>query len=593
MDLPCYPENLGSSCEEIVSSVVGTRTGSAVTRASMAAFWLKTCHLSSPAKTGGSLNWEIQTLVDVQWLTDTIPASVNDSGRGGERNGTRETEETVMTILGEFDDLLEATNERTLTRRHVAHAAMDPEAIDALTTMCSIRANALGSIRAKVGVTRSITASSYPSGPGIKGDRTVLSGYGKQIIISRRSIPSPPQDLHRPVPAHTGSGDPPTINDVNDKILREFNRPIFTVDLTAQGSPCGLTQTTFRRLTYETLFGDDKSTKDVPRLPACGFKAASKSYESLSHLLNIIVHASNICMTRARYLKHIRFDLHGVEMRERLDSEKPLKPVILGLLHSCTPDKPKISWNDVAVFIEVKSRLSDVIEQLTKYARCHLEDEDGFRGVVEHMVGILSIKDEEAFGLDMTRVENVYRLNDRNYEICTLDLYVVHPAQTIGSRNNPAGPQSRELTLIDKTEGRTSEGTLFSRFFGQFGIIDVAGFHTCSREDIFGSTAHYFSNARFLALADDSPVGTPEIRQLHCTAMALEGHYNLFLGGVLHRDVSSGNILRLREPIDRSPSLSISLLCLSGQDVKLCRGLLFDGDHAIEWCTDAITPSLE
>ena len=33
------------------------------------------------------------------------------------------------------------------------------------------------------------------------------------------------------------------------------------------------------------------------------------------------------------------------------------------------------------------------------------------------MVGILSIRDEEAFGLDVTRVENVFRLNDRNYEI--------------------------------------------------------------------------------------------------------------------------------------------------------------------------------
>ncbi|KAH8999062.1 hypothetical protein EDB92DRAFT_2111150 [Lactarius akahatsu] len=108
--------------------------------------------------------------------------------------------------------------------------------------------------------------------------------------------------------------------------------------------------------------------------------------------------------------------------------------------------------------------------------------------------------------------------------------------------------------------------------------------------------------------------------KLHCTAMALEGlplldtsdkaagiptpavlmetilhsmigHYNLFLGGVLHWDVSSGNILRLREPIDRLPGLSMSLLGLPNRDVNpsFCQGFLIDGDHAIEWRKDAIT----
>ncbi|KAH9048838.1 hypothetical protein EDB84DRAFT_1261915, partial [Lactarius hengduanensis] len=63
------------------------------------------------------------------------------------------------------------------------------------------------------------------------------------------------------------------------------------------------------------------------------------------------------------------------------------------------------------------------------------------------------------------------------------------------------------------------------------------------------------------------------------------GHYNLFLGGVLHRDVSSGNILRSRGPVSR--------LDLREVDVTSCRGFLVDGDHAVEWRKDAITPSLE
>ncbi|KAH9003962.1 hypothetical protein EDB86DRAFT_2797806, partial [Lactarius hatsudake] len=66
----------------------------------------------------------------------------------------------------------------------------------------------------------------------------------------------------------------------------------------------------------------------------------------------------------------------------------------------------------------------------------------------------------------------------------------------------------------------------------------------------------------------------------------------LYLGGVLHRDVSSGNILRLREPISRSPGFSMGL-GLPDQDVNLCRGFLVDGDHAIEWRKGEITPSLE
>ncbi|KAH9083530.1 hypothetical protein EDB83DRAFT_2212655 [Lactarius deliciosus] len=123
-------------------------------------------------------------------------------------------------------------------------------------------------------------------------------------------------------------------------------------------------------------------------------------------------------------------------------------------------------------------------------------------------------------------------------------------------------------------------------------------------------------------VVDGSPVRSPEIKQLHCTdgaeglplldnsdnaagiltpAVLLEtilhsmigDHYNLFLGGVLHRDVSSGNILRLQEPIDRFPGLSMNLLDLPDQDVKSCRGFLIDGDHAIEWREDATTPSLE
>ncbi|KAI9447959.1 hypothetical protein H4582DRAFT_44012 [Lactarius indigo] len=95
----------------------------------------------------------------------------------------------------------------------------------------------------------------------------------------------------------------------------------------------------------------------------------------------------------------------------------------------------------------------------------------------------------------------------------------------------------------------------------------------------------------------DEEVGIPTPAELLESILhATIGHYNLFLGGVLHRDVSNGNILRLREPIERTHSRSISLLRPElGKDVNLssCRGFLTDWDHSIEWRKVPPTPSTD
>ncbi|KAH9996880.1 hypothetical protein BJV77DRAFT_941948, partial [Russula vinacea] len=57
------------------------------------------------------------------------------------------------------------------------------------------------------------------------------------------------------------------------------------------------------------------------------------------------------------------------------------------------------------------------------------------------------------------------------------------------------------------------------------------------------------------------------------------GHYTLFSRGILHRDVSVGNILRYSQAVQR-PALEI-FECT--KDVNYCQGFLIDGDHAIEW----------
>ena len=100
------------------------------------------------------------------------------------------------------------------------------------------------------------------------------------------------------------------------------------------------------------------------------------------------------------------------------------------------------------------------------------------------------------------------------------------------------------------------------------------------------------------------------------TLFPLLGHYNLFIGGVLHRDVSCGNILRLQEPIiqrrlDPPRTCKFEVVFLryvlllleyvlrlekilgQGVDLGQCRGILIDGDHAIEWRKGAIALSSE
>ncbi|KAH9036191.1 hypothetical protein EDB85DRAFT_2143324 [Lactarius pseudohatsudake] len=112
---------------------------------------------------------------------------------------------------------------------------------------------------------------------------------------------------------------------MKEMIFEEIESSTFTVGLTAEGGPLQAIPDDVQKvldrcsLTYESLFGDSESTAEAPRLPSM---AERKSYEPLVHLLNIVVHAANTCLTRSRYLKDLHFD---VEMGDVLDSGKPLK----------------------------------------------------------------------------------------------------------------------------------------------------------------------------------------------------------------------------------------------------------------------------
>jgi hypothetical protein len=116
------------------------------------------------------------------------------------------------------------------------------------------------------------------------------------------------------------------------------------------------------------------------------------------------------------------------------------------------------------------------------------------------------------------------------FGLYALDLHAALSGQNAGAQHIPAALRSRELIrVVPATQllpeeivyklsyqraGRPSEGNLFSRFLGQFGVIDVIGYHTCSSEESFDSTVYLFPNPRFLVRPSE---------YLHCTAMAPEG----------------------------------------------------------------------
>jgi len=83
-------------------------------------------------------------------------------------------------------------------------------------------------------------------------------------------------------------------------------------------------------------------------------------------------------------------------------------------------------------------------------------------------------------------------------------------------------PEKIIYKLSYQIEGHALKAALLSQSFGQFGIADVVGFYTSSQVP-FATTTSHLLNSQFLKLVDDSVVGIPEARYLHCTAMSLEG----------------------------------------------------------------------
>jgi hypothetical protein len=375
--------------------------------------------------------------------------------------------------------------------------------------------------------------------------------------------------------------------------------------------------TTFRELTSG---GDSSETH--PRLPT-PFNDETESYKPLADLLNKIIATVNSHILSPSLLRDLRIHPFGYEINEILGSQKPLKPDVVGVIGDL-PTKTSVEqtagrrakkspsydvlWKLVHLVIESKLSIRDMLRQLATYARCCLlcdqrrffslgigfqyktfelyvyafhhaglsssrplkiKTADGFKGLVEHIVGILSIKDEAAYGLDPTRFQDLFYINDRCYKSvhyihvrgnlrgrstivhslegmymrilgAGLHLFIAYPA----AKNTVAhNMESRMLTLApgvqtlpDKltykltyqVKGQSQEGPLLSEFNGQFGIADVIGYHICGTEEPHGSTGRLFNNAEFWSafeqkgLSGGSPP-IPEERGLECIAFSSEG----------------------------------------------------------------------
>ena len=251
------------------------------------------------------------------------------------------------------------------------------------------------------------------------------------------------------------------------EMLNKFKGATFLVDLTADGAPFHADSHSVEAVlahlqdqygvTDTTLLSDEPSSKDSPWFPPSGFRREVNSYTPLRDFLDAIIDSTRQSLPLSScHLKDLYFKVHEWEMEDKYNSTQPLKPDLLGLLPSPTTPKPKVDWKGVAIFIEVKNHVIELIQQLLTYAcyylaadrRCSfapaigfhhksleilffafhrsgisssgpisLHTPEGFKTAVKYMVGILSIPDERAFGLDMTPLGDVFRINDRDYDI--------------------------------------------------------------------------------------------------------------------------------------------------------------------------------
>jgi protein kinase-like protein len=262
-----------------------------------------------------------------------------------------------------------------------------------------------------------------------------------------------------PTPSMSGSQDPRPQNIIEKEIMGAT----YHVDLTAKNSILSAEPRTVRavtrdlKATLEHLTDEGGSSPTDPRLPKNGFRDEPSSYEPFVQLLNKIIDTASKHISPSHGpLGQLRFHKFGKEVKETYGSQKGLKPSGVGILGPLPTKTGDLSWEHIEVSIECKGRVKRMVRQSGTYARCCLitnqrrffslvigfnfstleayvflfhrsglsssrplkvTTREGFEGLVGHIVGILSIKDEAAYCLDPTRFQNMFCINNRYYEV--------------------------------------------------------------------------------------------------------------------------------------------------------------------------------
>jgi protein kinase-like protein len=268
-----------------------------------------------------------------------------------------------------------------------------------------------------------------------------------------------------PTPSSFQSEDSLLQSEMKTIIGGEIKSATFYVDLTASILP--VNYNTVQNVaddlksTFEHLTDQGKSTATEPRFPQGGFRNEPLSYLPFSHLLNKIIGTANRHLPPS-YLTRLRFYPFDKEVKDAFRSRKALKPDGVGILGELPAGKKELPWELIEVPFESKNGLAALVRQSGTYARCcflsnqrrsfslvigfrfttleayvflfhrsglsssralRLTTREGFEGLVRHIVAILSIQDEAAYGLDPTRFQNMFCINNRHYKVDRL-LYV-------------------------------------------------------------------------------------------------------------------------------------------------------------------------
>ncbi|KAI0271215.1 hypothetical protein BGY98DRAFT_203120 [Russula aff. rugulosa BPL654] len=355
------------------------------------------------------------------------------------------------------------------------------------------------------------------------------------------------------------------------------------------------------RATFQALISGGHSSATKPRFPINRFSRETRSYRPLVQLLNKIIDTANRYMPRSQ-LSGLHFYPFRGEVKETpaYDSHMGLKPDGVGIISKLSTKRkksakkpakePELSWEQIEVFIASKSSVKNMLRKSGTFARCclignqrrffsfgigfdykkmeayvlvfhrsglsssrplKLTTREGFKGLVKYIVGILSFKDEAAYGLDTTRFQKFFRINNRYYEIDHLlymsgsfrgrstTVYRLQASKDIPQRDLESRtlmlsegithlPDELTYKLMYSVKGQSQEGPLLSKFNGQFGITDVIGYHDCGPEEPHGSTRRLLKDAEFWRVfrQQDIPEGRhhePEERGLQCIALSGKG----------------------------------------------------------------------